>query len=547
MAPATKLTNHGGEYLSPRRTIDSNCYGWDCLSDLAQFGVVLVAVFCVGLGWYLWTKLGKSDHKKSRRSSLAANLAALTRHSRSDCRSEHRRSRRSQRISGSIYRRSHSRRTSRSVSREARDRRDSDSSTSPRRPSSQHVEMVDLANDDCQLRGPVIPPPPTPAPVLWTAGPVPIFIPPPAYRPTPSNDSRANEIRFSSAVDYQAPSQLQQVPFHYGPTLMPPFTNGMPPNNYLNGPFLPPNRGIGSQPINGQAGMSHSDAAERSAESRPRSWFPFFKATKRLGGGHARSISESAASSRQPLSPSEFSDLHFPPMRERGRSRQRRMNSIRLIDRSPSPQRQRSTGPYPRIGWRNNSPSVSVSEEDQSEGVHPSELSFQSVGTSMRVHDGQPSSEATSSNVNHDPHFEAFSPERRRRRSLRRDRRVERGSDADDEEDSSPAVSFPHPRRQRQQRPYSTSVLPPMSPSPDIQFPSPESQRVRVEFLDPRREERERDRARERRRRERTPAPGHQERERGRSARDRRANHRSRNTTLLGRLRAFRREMRGEH
>ncbi|KAK4179751.1 hypothetical protein QBC36DRAFT_206207 [Triangularia setosa] len=596
MAPTIKPVSQGSHDLNPRRTIDPNCYGWNCLSDTAQAGVVLVIIFCLGLGWYMWHKLGKSDDVKFHRSSMVANLAALAGISRSNSPSGRRRSRRlsgciyrrSHRLSGSIYHRSHSRPTSLASIREERGHQleDSDSSTSPRRPSSLHVDMADLVNDNHQIRAPVMPPPPPgPAPIFWTAGPAPIFIYPPSYTPTPSNDSYANRIRFSSAVDRQVYFQPHPGSFQYGPAPMPPFPNGMPTNGYPNGPFLPPNHGVMFGAIANQINMSQSGAPGRPAENRRRSWFPFIKGTKRPV--HARSISESATSTRQPPSPSDFCDLRLPPMRERGRSRLGHQPSIRLIDCPPSLQRQQSPRPYPQIGWRDESSSHNLNGNDDgySEGIHLSELSFPSVRTSMRVHDGIPSSEVTSSNLNHDPHFEEYSPERRRQRSLKRFQTPTRNdnSDADDEDggmsSSAYTSTFWERRRHRRQRPYSTSVLPPMPPSPDIQFPSPELQRVNVTFAEPRRErDGLKDRGREKRRRERTPAPRynrersderssapryrdrsrersqertptrrHRDRSRGRGRVQRaRENHKSRNN-LLGRLRAFRMEMRGEH
>ncbi|KAK0673942.1 hypothetical protein QBC41DRAFT_104782 [Cercophora samala] len=522
MAPTIQLASQGPIYFNTRRTVDPHCYGWDCLSEAGQAGVIIMIIFSAGLGWYMWRRLGQPEEYPSRRLSITASLASLAGLSRAGTPFGRRQSRplsgsiyhRNNRFSDSIHRRSQSGAISLERIREERERPpgESESSNNPHRPSSVRIETVRVVDENHQR--PVIPPPPGPAPILWSFGPTPVFVHPPAYPLNPSNGGRANEIRFSSAAGQPAtfqPYPVQFPPFQYGPGPIPPFPNviGMPPNINPNGPVSPPNQGAGVQTTeDNPTNKSKPGAPDRPSGDRRRSWFPFFN-HKRPSAGHARSISDSAVSSRQPPSPPELSDLRLPPMTERDGDRLRHQPSIRLIDRSPSPQRQLSPRPYPRVGYRNEFPDHILDDHsDHSEGlIHPSELSFQSVGTSMRVHDGIPPSEANSSALNRDPHFEEHSPERRRQRSLKRFRNPTRGdeSNADDEDGGISAFASHKRKRHQGQRPFSTSALPSVPPSPpssDIQFPSPESQRVT--FAEPRRE---RGGERGRRRRERTPAP----------------------------------------
>lgn len=527
MAPRIYLTSQVPRYSTTRRDVDPHCYGWDCLSEGGQVGVVLVIIFSFGLGWYMWRKLGQPETASSRRWSMTTCLASLPRLSRPGTPSGRPESRRmsgsiyrqSHRFSDSIHRRSQSRPISLESIMEERDRQpgESESSASPLCPSSVHIEMVKTVGGNRQP--PVIPPPPGPAPMLWTAGPTPVFIHPPAYPLSFSNSGRANEIRFSSAVGQPVPFQPYPFPYQYGPGPLPPFPKGMgiPPNGLVP----PPNHGNGPPATdNNPTGPSQPSAPSRPAENRRRSWFPFFH-HKRPTPGHARSISESAISTLQ----LELSSLRLPPMEEPDVNRLRHQPSIRLIDRSPSP-RQHSPRPYPRIGYRNQSPSHNL--DSDSEGIHPSELSLTSVGTSMRVHDGIPRSEV--SDFGRDPHLEEYSPERRRQRSLKRSGDPKRGdeSDADDEEDG---VRFQGRRERRSGRRRGP-------PSEDIQFPSPEVQRVT--FAEPRRESGG-GRERGRRRWEMAPAPkGNRERSGERSP-ERRYRDRSCERTREGSLERARR------
>ncbi|KAK4198172.1 hypothetical protein QBC40DRAFT_350414 [Triangularia verruculosa] len=523
MAPVLTFIQEGN-VLSPRWTIPPHCIGWDCLSESAQAGVIIISIVCALLGWYLWRKLGNSEERNTRRSSMFSNLTALSRLSRPGTPSDHRQS---QRLSGSIYRRSHrlfstygrsqSRPISLSSIREERSRQTddtSDSTMSPHVPRARHLESVDLTDVNRQLSAPVIPPPPGPAPILWMGGPTPIFVLPPAYTPTPSNDGHANEARYSLVPDFQFPPPPHMIPIQYGPSSIPRFWDGMASNDYPQGHLPQHQQALQLPSVGNQADTSTLTTAERPTENRRRTWFPFMKRSKRPG--HGRSISESALPSRQVLSHAASSDMQVSHMRERGRNRLQRQPSIRLVDRSLSPQRQNSPRPYPRIGWRNQSPDHNLRDEDdqsdQSQVNHPSELSFPSVGTSMRAHDGITSSETASSVFDRDPHFEAHSPERRRENSLRMFRNPARESDGDADEEESTVRVFraPKPKRLQRRKLYSSWMQtqqpsPPSPPSSDIQFPSPESQRVT--FVEPTRRERDGLRERERRRRERTPAP----------------------------------------
>ncbi|KAL2137342.1 hypothetical protein VTI74DRAFT_3282 [Chaetomium olivicolor] len=476
MAPLPQVTD---PQLAPRSS--NLCSGWDCLSDAAQLGIILVAVALAAvLGFLYWCFQLRPNLQTGGRNnqSMTTGYWEVTRRDPSTVSITIYRERQPQfrqRNGGGV--RGNTRMQSMALMAEHHEQAQREEGMTKHSPETKEVGATSDIHSACVQPGAavaseihLIPPPPPPPPVFWAPA-VSSFPPPPPFGaalqlgppavppfgPPPVSFHQGPVSAGTATVPYPPPP-----PYFgqgQGSTQAPSQASGLDKSAPAQHPYPPPPpAGLASVPRHG-----HDGAARDPPVARPpswRRWFPF--RIRAPSPGHASTISDLSTRSRsrsasppprsRPPRPSSPGSVSLPTP-ERPSDRRRGLSPVRehSVRRSSEPQRTEHRASARGHQRRDNSPSES-------------EISYSSPETNSSL-EAVHSSQYPEPRPRHHRDYSRRSPECRTTRRYREPRSRLRLSDA---------IPLSNLRQSRSSRgPH---------PSPDIQYPSPERHRARVSF-----------------------------------------------------------------
>ncbi|KAH6624267.1 hypothetical protein B0J18DRAFT_173257 [Chaetomium sp. MPI-SDFR-AT-0129] len=501
MAPSS-IPQNCHSWSGPRRRDPGNdCSGWGCLSNAAQFGIILVIVSFVLVVGYLYWRLKIKPTRIADRNGDGTTVNGHWEVTRQD----------PNRLSIHIYRESRplgNPKPSRPDRGPPGSSRDDDPNNHKNKALRQFTTASGFMNPlDIHL---VPPPPPLPPPFPGYWAP----LVPPTVPPPPGADPAAfvqpGPVPAPIQPTYFAPGMATTVP---GPPEVPP-----PYFGYPNPPSFP----VQQPPPGPPAAVAPSQApphvpppmaapAEAPGDTRtggphpapvpetPNLWRRWLSlGTRPRAAGHARTISDTSSTSSRSTSPSPSPPIFPSPVptstQARGRNRPSHPSERR---RERSPRRyqndlDRRQSRQPRgdgnsiLAHRVRSPSPCSSESSQSSQQTNASLEAVMHHYNDLAVGGRPDTRRSFHN-----HTRAASlqPEQRRRVSITTPTRIRPS-------DTVPLADLMHHQRHPPPPPASSRNSAPeprlRRPSPDIQYPSPERRRPRVSFTLPREVESER-------------------------------------------------------
>lgn len=448
--PTLKLTR-------TRRSAADKCAGWSCLSDAAQYGVILVIIAVVlALGYIYWRLQVVPKRQLNCGEDRASNDEYLQFHREGP-----------NRVSITIHREPRTRDS------EGDEETKGTKGRAPRRRKGKNepAQLDEGMNDPPQPTGNgspsnvqpvpsdihIIPPPP---PIVWAVAPPslppppfgpPTFLfpgpPPPPFISEPPGPYPTTGHYPPYAPPYLAQHGLQNL--HQAP--MPGIETVAPPG-CIPAPARWPDT----------SNNHHKGAARQPPSPKPqprqRRWFSMGAVPQT---GHARTVSGSDSPTPRSRSPSPAPPPVSPPSPNRGRGRLRNTSDRRL--------RRRSSGRRPKqqsLQPRRKSARSGTQDLHQDDSLHQSSVDPGSTNTSVEAVDG-----SRESSPGHRARVHR-SPNPGRRRYSDGGPRVHQW-----ESDAAPLLDLSQRRRRSPGRRA--------PPSPDIQFPSPEPRRANVSFSIP--------------------------------------------------------------